>query len=196
MKVNIFLFLLLSLSRQLHYNNEEFGGLVLKLYNFNYLHSKDFFKPKRIKYKEEISYKVLKLVPVLEQVLIVQAPWKLILPAPKGPVFFFKSSKNQKYSGLRHTSGNSCLQMKALVFWCLPVHWVHTCPSWSKKSESMEFTLRKRSDSEGQMQVSGLGWSEMLSQHHLLYWLDCTAIKEFCPPKSYEVSWSGAGSSY
>lgn len=96
MKVNIFLFLLLSLSRQLHYNNEEFGGLVLKLYNFNYLHSKDFFKPKRIKYKEEISYKVLKLVPVLEQVLIVQAPWKLILPAPKGPVFFFLNPARTK----------------------------------------------------------------------------------------------------
>lgn len=44
-----FPFLLLSLSRQLHYNNEELGGLLLQLYNFNYLHSKDISKPKRIK---------------------------------------------------------------------------------------------------------------------------------------------------
>jgi len=40
----------------------------------NYLKSKDIFKPKTIKQKEEISYKVLKLVPVLEQVLILLGP--------------------------------------------------------------------------------------------------------------------------
>lgn len=65
-------------------------GLLLQPYSFNYLHSKDIFKPKRFKLREEIPNKVLKLVPVLEQVLTLVAPWELILPLAKSQFFLIQ----------------------------------------------------------------------------------------------------------